>query len=141
MIFLTRRVEFSAAHTLYNPKLSSEENTRLFGKCGNPKGHGHNYVLEITVKGSVDKKTGFFINVDTMKQIIHQEVVDLLDHRFLNLEIDYFKENVPTCENMARWIWVRLENKLENCSLHRVKLYETRNNFVEYYGDESEEIR
>ena len=141
MFYLTRKVEFSAAHTLYNPKLSPEENTKLFGKCGNPKGHGHNYVLEITVKGSVDTKTGFFINVDTLKEIIHREVVDLLDHRFLNLEIDYFKENIPTCENMARWIWDRLERKLEGCSLYRVKLYETRDNFVEYYGDESEEVR
>ncbi|UCE17370.1 MAG: 6-carboxytetrahydropterin synthase [Gemmatimonadota bacterium] len=141
MIYLTRRVEFSAAHTLYNPDMSPEENEQCFGKCGNPKGHGHNYVLEITVKGEIDKKTGFFINVDTLKQIIRAEVVDVLDHRFINVEIDYFKKNVPTCENMAMWVWSRLESKLENCSLHRVRLYETRNNYVEYYGDAGEEIR
>ena len=141
MIYLTRKVEFSAAHTLYNPKLTPEENERLFGKCGNPKGHGHNYVLEVTVRGEVDEKSGFFINVDVLKEIIEREVIAHLDHRNMNLEIDDFKENVPTCENMVKWIWNRLSDRIEGGELYRVRLFETRNNYVEYFGDEREEVR
>jgi len=137
-MYLTRRAEFSAAHTLFNPELSRDENERLFGKCGNPQGHGHNYVLEVTVKGTIDTKTGFFINAETLKVIIDREIVDLVDHKNINLEIDYFREHVATCENMAKWIWGRLQNKIEGCTLHRVKLFETANNCVEYFGDENE---
>ncbi|MFQ6093646.1 MAG: 6-pyruvoyl tetrahydropterin synthase family protein [bacterium] len=138
MIYLTRRAEFSAAHILYNPELSSAENERLFGKCSNPKGHGHNYVLEVTVRGKMDRETGFFINVETLKQIIDREVIDLLDHKNISLEIDFFEENVATCENIAKWAWNRLKDKIAGCTLYRVKLYETPNNYVEYFGDENE---
>jgi 6-pyruvoyltetrahydropterin/6-carboxytetrahydropterin synthase len=136
MIYLTRKVEFSAAHTLYNPALSPEENQHLFGKCGNPKGHGHNYVLEVTVRGEIDEKTGFFMNLETLKQILQEEIIEHLDHKNINLEVDFFKEHVATCENMARWIWDRLDVRIEGCELYRVRLYETRNNFVEYFGDD-----
>lgn len=141
MVYLTRRVEFSAAHTLHNPKLSFEENEKFFGKCGNPKGHGHNYTLEVTVRGEVDQKTGFFINVDTLKESIEKEVVSQLDHKNVNLEVDFFKENVPTCENIAKWVWNRLKGRINGGELYRVRLFETHNNYVEYFGDESEEVR
>ena len=140
MIHLTRRVEFSAAHTLHNPELDTGENTELFGKCGKPEGHGHNYVLEVTVRGEVDGKTGFFINVHTLKEIIDREIIDVLDHTFINREIDYFQTHVPTCENIAMWIWKQLVPALSGCELYRVRLYETRNNYVEYFGDEIEQI-
>jgi len=140
MIYLTRRVEFSAAHTLSNPALSPEENQRLFGKCGNPQGHGHNYVLEVTVRGEIDEKSGFFINLETLKQMLQEEVIDHLDHKNINLEIEFFKEHVATCENMAKWIWGRLAGRMKSCELHRVKLFETRNNYVEYYGDDRQDV-
>ena len=136
MMYLTRRVEFSAGHTLYNPALDPEENRSLFGKCGNPKGHGHNYVLDVTVCGEIDEKTGYFINLEILKQVLQEEVIDHLDHKNISLEIDFFKDHIATCENMAKWIWDRLAHRLKNCELFRVRLYETRNNYVEYYGDD-----
>ena len=135
MMYLTRRVEFSAAHVLCNPALGPEENQALFGKCGNPLGHGHNYVLEVTVRGEIEEKAGYFINLETLKQILHQEVVDHLDHKNISREVDFFAEHVATCENIARWIWGRLEKNLQGCELYRVRLFETPNNYVEYYGD------
>ncbi len=141
MVYLTRKVEFSAAHTLYDPLLDPAGNERCYGKCGRPHGHGHNYVLEVTVRGEVDLQKGFFINVDTLKEILDCEVLDQLDHSNLNADVEFFRHHRPTCENIAKWIWDRLQGRIEGCKLYRVRLFETRNNYVEYFGDEYETTR
>lgn len=138
MVYLTRRVEFSAAHTLYDPGLDQAGNERCYGKCGRPHGHGHNYVLEVTVRGEVDPRKGFFINVDELKELLDREVVELLDHSNLNADIEFFANHRPTGENISKWIWDRLQGRIDGCELYRIRLFETRNNYVEYFGDEDE---
>lgn len=135
MVYVTRRAEFSASHFYHNPELSPEENERLFGKCSNPHGHGHNYVLDVTVRGDVDPNTGMVVDLKDLKQIIETEVMQAMDHRFLNEEVPAFCETIPTTENIAREIWRRLEGKTGTSQLHRVRLYETPDLFVDYYGD------
>ena len=108
MIYLTRRVEFSASHYYHNPEFSAEENRRIFGKCNNPHGHGHNYILEVTVKGEIDSRSGFVIDLKQLKEIMNREVVDALDHRHLNKEVPEFARQIPTSENIAIAIWKRL---------------------------------
>ena len=135
MVLITRKIEFSAPHLYHNPELSPEENRRLFGKCNNPHGHGHNYTLEVTVKGEVDGRSGFVVDLKELKQIMNREVVDALDHRHLNKEVPEFKTRIPTSENLAIAIWQRLEPKLKVARLHRVRLYETPELFVDFYGE------
>jgi 6-pyruvoyltetrahydropterin/6-carboxytetrahydropterin synthase len=135
MVYLTRKAEFSASHFYHNPELSAEENRRIFGKCNNPNGHGHNYTLEVTVKGQVDQRSGFVVDLKQLKEIMLREVIDVLDHRFLNKEITEFKELLPTTENLAISIWNRLHSKLNVARLHRVRVYETPDLFVDYYGE------
>lgn len=137
MVYLTRKAEFSASHFYHNPALSSEENQRLFGKCNNPNGHGHNYTLEVTVKGKVDPRSGFVVDLKQLKDVMHREVLDALDHRFLNKEIPEFATLIPTTENLAITIWQRLASKLKAAELHRVRVYETPDLFVDVYGDEA----
>lgn len=137
MVYLTRKAEFSASHYYHNPALSPEENQRLFGKCNNPNGHGHNYTLEVTVKGKVDPRSGFVVDLKQLKDIMHREVLDALDHRFLNKEIPEFSKLIPTTENLAITIWLRLAPKLSAAELHRVRVYETPDLFVDVYGDEA----
>jgi 6-pyruvoyltetrahydropterin/6-carboxytetrahydropterin synthase len=135
MIYVTRRAEFSASHFYHNPELSPEENQRIFGKCNNPHGHGHNYALEVTVRGGVDPQTGMVVDLKDLKQIIEAEVMQSMDHRFLNEEVPAFREIIPTTENIAREIWRRLEGKTGGGRLHRVRLYETADLYVDYYGE------
>lgn len=135
MVFLTRKSEFSASHYYHNPDLTPEENRRVFGKCSNPNGHGHNYTLEVTVKGDVDRKTGFVIDLKELKDILNREVLDALDHRHLNKEVPEFADQIPTTENIAIAIWQRLQPKLKVAQLHRVRLYEMPDLFVDYYGE------
>ena len=135
MVYLTRKAEFSASHFYHNPEFSAEENKRLFGKCNNPNGHGHNYTLEITVKGQVDKRSGFVVDLKQLKELMNREVIDVLDHRLLNKEIAEFQERIPTTENLAIRIWNRLQPKLNVAQLHRVRVYETPDLFVDYYGE------
>jgi 6-pyruvoyltetrahydropterin/6-carboxytetrahydropterin synthase len=135
MVYLTRRAEFSASHFYHNPKFSPEENQRIFGKCNNPHGHGHNYVVEVTVAGEVDERTGFVIDLKWLKDLVNREVIDPLDHRHLNKEIPEFREQIPTTENLAISIWKRLDGKLNGAKLHRVRLYETDDLFVDVYGE------
>jgi 6-pyruvoyltetrahydropterin/6-carboxytetrahydropterin synthase len=135
MVYLTRKAEFSASHYYHSDDLSPEENRRLFGKCNNPNGHGHNYTLEVTVKGEVDGRSGFVIDLKELKEIMNREVLDLLDHRFLNKEIAEFAKQVPTTENLAVFIWQRLAPKFRAARLHRVRVYETVDLFVDYYGE------
>ena len=135
MIYLTRKAEFSASHHYHNPEFSAEENQRIFGKCNNPNGHGHNYALEVTVKGEVDPKSGFVVDLKEMKEIMNREVIDAMDHRYLNKEVPEFARQIPTSENIAIAIWKRLEPKLKVAKLHRVRVYEMQDLFVDYYGE------
>ena len=100
MVYLTRKAEFSASHFYHNPKLSPEENQRIFGKCNNPHGHGHNYTLEVTVAGEVDERSGFVMDLKKLKDLMNHEVIDDLDHRHLNKEVPEFRDKIPTTENL-----------------------------------------
>ena len=135
MVYLTRKAEFSAAHYYHNPDFTPEENQRVFGKCNNPHGHGHNYTLEVTVKGEVDARSGFVVDLKQLKDIMNREVIDALDHRSLNDEVAEFKHSIPTPENLAIAIWNRLQSKLNAAQLHRIRVYETPDLFVDYYGE------
>lgn len=134
MIFVTRREVFSASHRLYNPNLTDEENEAIFDKCNNFNGHGHNYVLEVVVAGEVNPKTGYVIDLKKLKSIIIENVVKKVDHKNLNLDVDFLKDKIPTAENIAIGIWEQLENKITEGKLYSVKIYETENNYVEYKG-------
>lgn len=136
MVYLTRKCEFSASHYYHNPAFSAEENQRVFGKCANLNGHGHNYTLEVTVKGEVDSTTGFVVDLKQLKDVLNDEVVEAMDHRHLNKEVPEFAKLIPTTENMAIAIWNRLNAKLKVAKLHRVRVYETPDLFVDYYGEE-----
>jgi 6-pyruvoyltetrahydropterin/6-carboxytetrahydropterin synthase len=135
MVYLTRRAEFSASHYYGNPELSAEENRRRFGKCANPNGHGHNYTLELTVKGEVDPHSGFVLDVAELKEVMEREVLEALDHRFLNKEVPEFASQNPTTENLAVAIWSRVAPALQAAQLHRVRIYETPDLFADYYGE------
>ena len=136
MVYLTRKCEFSASHYYHNPELSAEENLRLFGKCNNPYGHGHNYTLEVTVKGAVDLRTGFVIDLKELKDVMNQEVLNAMDHRFLNKEVPEFLHQIPTTENIAVAVWKRLQPRLRVAQLYRVRVYEAADLFVDFYGEE-----
>ncbi len=135
MVLLTRKAEFSAAHYYWNDAWTEEENRRVFGKCANRNGHGHNYSLEVTVQGEVDPVSGFVVDLKLLKDIIEREVVSVYDHRHLNLEVPEFKNAVPTTENIAIAIWRRLESKIEGAKLHRIRVYEMADLFADYYGE------
>ncbi len=135
MIYVTRRAEFSASHFYHNPQFSSEENRRVFGKCSNPLGHGHNYMLEVTVGGAINPVTGMVLDLKDLKTLLDQEVVQLMDHKFLNKEVPAFAAKNPTTENLAVEIWSLLASKLVQGKLHRIRVYETPDLFVDYYGD------
>jgi len=136
LLYLTRKAEFAASHYYHNPDLSPEENRRIFGKCNNPNGHGHNYVLEVTVKGEIDPRSGFVVDLKQLKENMHREVLDAMDHRFLNKEVPEFLTRIPTTENLAVAIWQRLAPKMTNAKLHRVRVYENHDLFVDLYGEE-----
>jgi len=135
MVYLTRKAEFSAAHYYHNPQWSPEENQRVFGKCANLNGHGHNYTLEVTVKGEPETKSGFVIDLKELKTIMQREVIEVMDHRMLNKEVPEFATAIPTTENLAIAIWNRLEGKLKVAKLHRIRVYETPDLFVDFYGE------
>lgn len=132
-VTVTRHVHFNAAHRLHNPSLSDEENRRIFGPCNNPNFHGHNYELEVAVKGEVDPVTGFVANLDEVKRIVEQHVVSYLDHKNLNLDVPEFRELNPTTENLVVVIWRLLEGRLPG-RLARLVLWETPRNCVVYEG-------
>lgn len=138
MILLTRKAEFAAAHYYWNDHWSAEENARVFGKCANRNGHGHNYTLEVTVAGQVDPVTGFVVDLKKLKDLMNTEVVDIYDHRHLNHEVPEFRDRIPTTENMAISIWERLHgailHQLPGATLHRVRIYENPDLFADYYG-------
>ncbi len=137
MIYVTRREVFSASHRLYNSNLKDEENNILFGKCNNINGHGHNYELEVTICGEIDPKTGYLIDLKLLKQIINVNVINKVDHKNLNLDVDFLLGIIPTTENIAVAIWGELESRIPTGKLYSVKLRETENNFIEYKGNNS----
>ena len=141
MIRVTRKIEFSAAHFYDNPKLSAEENLRVFGKCNNPHGHGHNYVLEVTVAGEPDPATGMVLDLAELKAILQREVSDRMDHCHLNYEVPELAGQIPTCENVAALVWRLLEPKITRGKLDRVRLYESPDLFVDIVEDHSAETR
>ncbi|MBS1231330.1 MAG: 6-pyruvoyl tetrahydrobiopterin synthase [Bacteroidetes bacterium] len=136
MIYITRRERFSAAHRMFRNDWTDEENLRVFGKCSNPNWHGHDYVLQVTVKGIVPEELGFFMNITTLKQIIKDKIIDKADHKNLNLDVSFMRGKIATTENLAIAIWNELKPAIEKegAVLHCVKIAETENNSIEYYG-------
>ena len=138
MIELTRRATFSASHYYWNDAWSAEMNERVFGRCANRNGHGHNYTLEVTVAGEPDAVTGFVVDLKWLKDVMEEEVVGVYDHRHLNLEVPEFARMIPTTENIAVAAWRRLEPVLNHAGgvrLSRVRVYETADIFAEYRGE------
>ncbi len=135
MLYLTKRVEFSAAHRLFNPTFSDEKNADTYDKCNNYYGHGHNYVLEVTVAGKPDPETGYVIDLKVLKKVLMKEIVNKVDHKNLNFDVEFMKGIIPTVENMAVIFWNILENKIPSGRLHKIMIYETPNSFLEYYGE------
>ena len=138
-MLISRKVEFSASHVCYSPALSEEENRARFGSAANPRGHGHNYVLEVTLEGDPDPVTGMVFDLKRLKEILNQEVVEIFDHRFLNHEVPPFDRVVPTTENLAIDIWNRLEPHFQapGARLHGVRVFETEDLYVDYFGGAS----
>lgn len=134
MVYVTRREVFSASHRLHNPNLSDAENDRLFGKCNNPNGHGHNYTIEVVVTGEIDSETGYLIDLKKLKKIIIENVINKVDHKHLNSDVDFMKDVIPTAENIAIKCWEQLVDKIPSGRLYSVKIYETENNYAEYKG-------
>ena len=131
-----RRERFNAAHRLFNPNWSDKKNEQIFGNCANKNWHGHNYNLFVTVEGPIDKDTGYVIDLKVLSDIIKNRIVDKMDHKNLNLEVDFMKDTITTAENIAIKIYEELESDIKATGnhLYSVKLYETENNYVEYYG-------
>jgi len=137
MLYITRKENFNAAHRLYNENWSDEKNIKVFGKCSNKNWHGHNYELYVTIKGNVDAETGFVMDMKILSNIIKRHVISFLDHTNLSLDVSFLKDVNPTAENLVMKIWEQLDEPIKkyNSELHRIKLYETNNNIVEYYGE------
>ena len=131
---IVRRLHFNAAHRLHNSARSDEWNARTFGPCNNPNYHGHNYELEVMVEGEIDPDTGYVLDVVELKRIVEAEVLSQLDHRNLNLDVPWFRSHIPSAENIAVFVWERLQDKLPSGRLKRVRLWETPRNWVDYDG-------
>jgi 6-pyruvoyltetrahydropterin/6-carboxytetrahydropterin synthase len=136
MIYITRRERFSAAHRMFREDWSDEENYKVFGKCSNPNWHGHDYVLYVTVRGEISEGIGYFMNINTLKEIIKEKIIDKVDHKNLNLEVGFMNGIIATSENLAVAIWNELKPAIEKegVFLHCIKIGETENNTIEYYG-------
>jgi 6-pyruvoyltetrahydropterin/6-carboxytetrahydropterin synthase len=139
LLYITRKEHFNAAHQLWNPKISDEENFTLFGKCANPNFHGHNFDLYVCVKGQPDPDTGLVMDLKKLKIIIREQVIDDLDHQNMNIDVPWLKDKMPSIENISVAIWNRIAPHLPaGVALHKITLWETQNNFVEYFGDQAE---
>jgi 6-pyruvoyltetrahydropterin/6-carboxytetrahydropterin synthase len=134
---ITRREEFCASHRLHNPLFSDERNRELYGICNNPNGHGHNYELEVTVRGEVPSDTGMVMNLNDLMRLLRERVLPQVDHKHLNHDVPYLEGIVPTAENLVVALWRQIEpevTRFQGCRLHRIRLYESRNSFVDYRG-------
>ena len=134
-VTVTRRLQFNAGHRVHNPSLSDADNARLFGKCNNLNGHGHNYTLDVSVRGPIDEQTGYVIDLGALKALVNTHVVDLIDHRNLNLDVAFMRGVIPTSENIIVAMWKELQPVVQPGRLTRLVLWETPNNYVEYTGD------
>ena len=135
MVYITRRETFSAAHRLYNPAWDDERNEQVFGKDANPNGHGHTYILEVTVRGQVDPETGMVLDLRDLRDIIRRTVIAKVDHANLNVDVDFLRGVLPSAENIVVACWHQLVPALGPVQLFRLRLWESENNGVEYYGE------
>ena len=135
IVTVTRRLHFNAAHRVHNPSLPDAENKELFGKCNNPNWHGHNYVLDVSVKGEISPKTGYVMDLGALKDAVNREVIDKVDHRNLNLEVDFMQGRIPTTENIVVAMWGVIAPLVAPATLARLVLWETQNHSAEYTGE------
>ena len=135
MLYITKKVEFSASHRLYNPTFSEEKNNAIFDKCNNYHGHGHNYTLEVTVCGLPNPDTGYLLDLKKLKVIIYNEIIVKVDHKHLNFDVEFLKGIIPSVENLAVVFWDILKDKIPDGHLYSIKLYESDSSFVEYFGE------
>ncbi len=139
MLYISRKEHFNAAHKLYNPQWSKEKNVEVFGPCANENWHGHNFELIVTVKGRPDPETGFVVDLKKLSRLIREQVIEKLDHKNLNLDVDFMQGKLASCENLVKGIWVILNPEIPKItafgSLYSVRLYETPRNYVEYFGE------
>jgi len=135
LVYVTRRATFSASHRLYNPDLSEAENIAVYDKCSNKNGHGHNYTIEVTVAGEPRKGTGYVIDLKKLKEIVGREIIERVDHKHLNADVDFMQGIIPTAENIAIAFWKILQPKIQEGRLFAIRLHETENNVVEYRGE------
>ncbi|MDB4106865.1 6-carboxytetrahydropterin synthase [Bacteroidia bacterium] len=135
LVYITRKVHFNGAHKLFNPEWTEEQNDAVFGKCANKNWHGHNFDLYVTVKGAPNPDTGFVMDLKKLKLVLQNKVVSKLDHKNFNIDVDFLKGVMPSIENIVMKIWEEVEPELPyGAELHCIKLYETENQYVEYYG-------
>jgi len=135
MVYLTRKEHFCASHRLFNPKFSEKQNLEIYGKCAYPNGHGHNYELEVTVSGEPDPETGMILDLKKLSDIIEEQILKHVDHKHLNLDVEFLKEVIPTAENLAMVFWDILARRISPGKLSCVRVYETPNNYAEYRGE------
>ena len=140
MVYVSRKEHFNAAHRLYNPQWTKEKNCEVFGVCANENFHGHNFELIVTVKGIPDPDTGFVIDMKRLSKIIKSEIVEKLDHKNLNIDVDFLQNKMPSCEVVVMEIWRILAPHIADASqnrakLHSIRMFETINNSVEYFGE------
>jgi 6-pyruvoyltetrahydropterin/6-carboxytetrahydropterin synthase len=135
MVYVTRRAHFSAAHRLFNPTFSDQQNESVFDKCNNVKGHGHNYTIDVTVAGIPDPATGYVIDLKKLARLMDELIIDKVDHKHLNYDVKELRGIIPTAENIALVFWSLLQPQITEGKLHSIKVYESDNNFVEYLGE------
>ncbi|MFQ5787150.1 MAG: 6-carboxytetrahydropterin synthase [Thermodesulfobacteriota bacterium] len=133
---ITKVYHFSAGHRLYVKGISDEENWRIFGKCANPKGHGHDYYIEVKISGEIDPETGMVINLGELDELM-KDVIDELDHKRLDIEVPYFKDSQPSGENIVKYMWLGIKPRLRSGKLDHLKLWETQNNYFEYFEEDN----
>jgi 6-pyruvoyltetrahydropterin/6-carboxytetrahydropterin synthase len=134
IVTVTRRMRFNAAHRVYNPSFSDEQNAATFGKCNNPNWHGHNYELEVSVEGEIDGDTGYVLDLSSLRDVVKREIIDKVDHKNFNLDVDFMSGIIPTAENIVVQFWRIIEPAVKPAKLTRLVLRETENNYVEYTG-------
>lgn len=135
MIYLTKKMFFSASHRVYNPTWSDAKNEEIFGQCSNINGHGHNYELEVVVCGEINEETGYVMDLKKLKQIIKDIIISRVDHKNLNTDVPFLKNIIPTSENITKAFWNLLQEKLTNVKLYKIKLSESSTSSIEYYGE------
>lgn len=138
LIYITRKEHFNAAHKLYNPAWSKEKNDAVFGKCANENWHGHNFDLYVTIKGSPSEETGFIMDLKKLRDIIVEHIIDVVDHKNLNVDVTFMSGKLASIENLVVGIWEQIEPHIKDGKLHCIKLWETHNNYVEYFGEDAE---